>query len=509
MKIMTGKISCLLSILFFTALVAALAMVLYGFWAPLAATIQDTPVQLPVQPGPILEAILLFALLLILAVGLLLFALFAKRGQFIESRARFIHLAFFMLLAGIWLFFESQVPFLISSTRIAFRFSAYFSFYLMAVPFLLFIRDMCEHGETILNGLIVLFLLNFAFHFGYLWRHDFLFPESLIFVHSLMAISLLILILISGMEVFHYQNSEARGLLLALVFLGLFSAAGLLQYYLDPMADGVMMWTIGVVVFVLVLALDTMGRVFANYSKIKQFQTIADSIPNGLFRAKNDRHLTLIYANDAFFSTYGYRSAQEAEKAGFLWVDFAIDSQQQDKLWQLRQQYLAQGTYCFEIEARTHDVQGKVIWVLNRLEYQPDSDEICGAMMEITDRKNMETLLRIRAEQYRIAVAQSGKRIFRYDIKTKTLYHQHANAEMLSAESAVKNIPDIAVTRGIIAPESVDAYLHFYQMIQQGDKTGQAVVRMRDEEKSQYLWYHCDFTTIFDDGEQPQQSIIS
>ncbi|MEG0751181.1 MAG: diguanylate cyclase [Oscillospiraceae bacterium] len=420
-----------------------------------------------------------------------------------------MNLAIFILLSAIWLFLESGIPCIIVECRVEFRLMSYFSFYLMPIPLLFFVRDTCEHEKKLLNGIVSLFVVSFAVNFVWLLLRDFVFPPTLIVVHVLIAVSVLALVAVSCNEYLHYKNRGASGLLLGFAGFAVLTAAGLLEYYIGKTRGYVLLWTFALFGFMIIISTVAAQEIILSISKAKNFEIIADAIPSGIFRARNDEHLTITYANDEYYRIYGYKSEATAKQAGFLNADDTMTVEEKAKFDLIRKQNIENGIYHFETEMEERNTSGNVLWTLNNFVYEPETDELFGSMIDITDRKTIDEQLRMREEEYRIAVAQSEKYILRYDIETKTIHQQHSSAELFGLEDCIQNVPESVIDSGVIAPESITVYRKFYEAIQHGEKSGQATIRMMNVVTGKYAWYHEDFTTVFDDSGKPKHGIVS
>lgn len=116
--------------------------------------------------------------------------------------------------------------------------------------------------------------------------------------------------------------------------------------------------------------------------------------------------------------------------------------------------------------------------------------------------------LRISEETYRIAVEQSDKYLLRYDITTKTAYHDFDSRRLFNFPSVMQNMFERSLAAGIVAEESIQEYTNFYHAIEQGKEQGHTLVQLKTAQ-DQWRWIRGDFTTIFSNDHVPLQAIIS
>ncbi len=116
--------------------------------------------------------------------------------------------------------------------------------------------------------------------------------------------------------------------------------------------------------------------------------------------------------------------------------------------------------------------------------------------------------VRISEEEYRIAAKQTNKFIYRYDIKSHTASHDPTTGSIFEKEPKIENIPEEIIKRGIIEKGSINDFKKFFHDIENGRTSGSAVFRILNKEDS-WRWYKGEFTTIFNNNNEPAQSILS
>ncbi|MEG2314770.1 MAG: EAL domain-containing protein, partial [Clostridia bacterium] len=118
------------------------------------------------------------------------------------------------------------------------------------------------------------------------------------------------------------------------------------------------------------------------------------------------------------------------------------------------------------------------------------------------------TALRIREEEYRIAVRQSGKLVSRYDLLHHRAYFQPETAAFFGLSAELGFMPDSLLTMGVIAPQSAARYREFYQSLKSGVEAGSSIFCAFSTEHMP-VWLHADFTVIFGEQHRPEQAIVS
>ena len=114
--------------------------------------------------------------------------------------------------------------------------------------------------------------------------------------------------------------------------------------------------------------------------------------------------------------------------------------------------------------------------------------------------------LRISEEEYRLAQEMSGNIICRFVVAEKRLYLSPELAVALGLDEISEDVPYGPVRSGMIASESADAYIEFFEAILRGEKTGGVVFRHRYF--GQPGWMEAKSTTIFSDSGEPVKAVI-
>ncbi len=506
---MEEKRPCLLYLLF-AELATGIGCILYTLLCPNAPFLPNPAYGAGAQqlPDHAAVSIWVFAFLVFTAAILLAMAVLSKKNETNQNIASIVSLALFILLAAVWIFFENGVPSQYISNLLVLRLVSFFCFHLLPAPYLLFVKDLCGYGKRCFT---ILFYLLFGLYAGnsvWLVTHQLEYPHTLLLIHILIAVSLAASLWICVAELLRNQNYEARELLVGLIVLAVVSAVNLLLFYTEQDRD-YSLYIIGLVVLIFMISIGAIRRIALSFSKAKSFSAIAAAIPTGIFCAKNDEHMTLLYANESYYQMYGFSSEKEARQAGMTCADQMIADSEVPVANSARFTQIGQGERHIEIETRENDRWGKEIWVMNRLQYQPVSDEVIGSVIDITDRKHMEEELRIREEEYRVAVEQSDKYVFRYDIATKTAYLRPKTMEIFGLEAIVPDLPHSVAVRENLEEGSVQEFIQFFEDINRGEPSGEMNIHIKNALSPGYRWYHTVFTTIYGGDGKAISAIIS
>lgn len=201
--------------------------------------------------------------LVLLGLSMLTLYFMIHRGvrQVAVNVRSMVHLALFMLLTGVWVVFDSQL--LQPASHSAFvHLIAYLALYAMPIPFLLFWDEMLPRKTGLPLGLAVLFGINeMVFVVLYLIAPDK--AMSLLWVLHLMVLAATLLMLWRCIrDVRATRQSELRVALAGFYVLAVTVPCTLVCYYWFSGVNYAMVFSLGLVVFVMVLANATFRRLY-------------------------------------------------------------------------------------------------------------------------------------------------------------------------------------------------------------------------------------------------------
>ncbi|WP_417292128.1 diguanylate cyclase domain-containing protein [Desulfovibrio porci] len=254
-----------------------------------------------------------------------------------------------------------------------------------------------------------------------------------------------------------------------------------------------------------------LGREVALRERLKQrgrqLQGLMDALPCGICRVTADDSLSIIYANNYFYSMLNYTPGKAAERHLHS-VEAFIHPRDMKMVRSTIRENIAQGRTFFELEHRFFDSAGKVLWALIRCRLDPEEPGcLTCVLFDITSRKRMEEDLRLSEEKSRIAFRHTGKVMAVYDPVGHILFQSEEDAAVLGVPPAMPGVPESFVTNGIVAEESVESFLRFYHSMQRGIPSGETNVKLKIADR--FEWFSGRYTLIFDTEGNPRRSIIS
>ncbi|NCB62517.1 MAG: diguanylate cyclase [Clostridia bacterium] len=243
-------------------------------------------------------------------------------------------------------------------------------------------------------------------------------------------------------------------------------------------------------------------------SKSRELSHLMDSIPCGIAKVKTDEYLTLEFANEFFYHMFGYAPA-EAREAGFRSARFIVYPPDWRTVSQKIKENMARGSKRFELEHRCIKKSGEILWVLARCSRdEEERDAVTCAVLDITDRKQIEEQLRISEEENRIAARHTGNTIDIYEVSTRTLTQPQEDADILGIPAVITDMPWGMLRLDAVMEPSREDYIHLYESMNRGVPTGSAVFQMKGA-RGQTIWADVQYTMIFGEDGTPQRAVIS
>lgn len=165
----------------------------------------------------------------------------------------------------------------------------------------------------------------------------------------------------------------------------------------------------------------------------------------------------------------------------------------------------------YEQEFRAIGKDGGIVWIMEKARLIQDTDgapAYLSVYVDITQQKRMEESLRISEEEIKLAMAQMGKMVCRYDVATRTLTVPQTYAQLHELPEAISNMPANRRQYGVVDVESEAAFAEFYDAILRGEPNGCKDARLRCT-NGEWCWEHAEFVNIFDVDGAPVKAIIS
>ena len=245
-----------------------------------------------------------------------------------------------------------------------------------------------------------------------------------------------------------------------------------------------------------------------------QFQSVSDSIPGGIaaYACTSEQispaTLKQIYFSEGYCALFGYTREEYIESAAHDPVGNAFKEDVPGLVEQIARGH-RDGTP-IDYVYRIHVKGGKMKWVNirgNMSEKAAGTVIINVVLLDVTEKINAERQLLTSAEEFRLAVNDSGITICRYDIAKRTLSMSDGAVSKYGMKKTVTPFPESIIKNGEVAPGSLEAFTAFFDSILAGKPDGTALYQRKLN--GSWKWLEAHFSSVFSEDGKPESAVIS
>lgn len=161
-------------------------------------------------------------------------------------------------------------------------------------------------------------------------------------------------------------------------------------------------------------------------------------------------------------------------------------------------------------EYRVLKKDGTPMWVSDTtlLEHCPDGTPVFFSVLtDATRHKEDEERLRTREEEYRLAAAQSGRLVYRFNLSDAIMDIPEDVARSFGLPAKIEQVPDVFFAMESIAPECEEDCRGFFKAMLRGEPNGQVAVRTRLGPEGEYRWLLSKFTMVYSSAGRPVSAV--
>ena len=460
-----------------------------------------------------------------LLIGLIGFVALPFFRGFNETSRKGMYLASFAVLASLWIITSKGIQHLFGAHQFFWTQLEFVAAFTMVLPVLLYAYET-ETGRRfrlVLGGTAV---VNAAYFIVCTVLHctNVLHYCRTLLVSNILTFGSGIILLIFALSRRKSSDRSDRVFfsgMLILFFAGLFDLLRLNVFKYLPWLTSVSLPSVlplGLLFFMIYMLCSFVLNVSERQRKLitatVQAENLSEmfaSTPAGICLFRMEEGLPIIETNDTFYNIFGY-TKEEAERAGFHDLLFPLDEAGRARL-KMQDAFLlhARAPHTYEIELPIRKRGGEAAVILSKFFYRGNDDcRITANVIDITDRKRMEEDLRISEERYKLALAQSGKVFFFFDVPSRTMRLSDELAKLFGLPNEVADMPEGFLAHGLVEPESLSNYRQFYARIYAGEPSGDTVISCHiPTAPNEVLWYRVSFTSVFDAKGEPTSAVIT
>lgn len=235
---------------------------------------------------------------------------------------------------------------------------------------------------------------------------------------------------------------------------------------------------------------------------------LTENIPGGIIRCLNDEAFTLENINCGFLDMFGYNREEIRSVFRDQFVRMILP---QDRVTVMRRLSEAQeeGRAEVELEYRVRNKAGQVRAVLDRarfVESVSGKDMIYRMLVDITERKQQQTELRLSLERHQVILDQTTDVIFEWDLLTDTMSYSAKWETLFGYTPISKNITQKMPRSDNIHPDDMQTMRKMISSVLAGTPYLEHEFRIRDI-KGHFRWCRVRATVQYDEDDRPIKAI--
>jgi len=254
-----------------------------------------------------------------------------------------------------------------------------------------------------------------------------------------------------------------------------------------------------IVVVIMLFRLENEKRVTRAALELRK---ITNSIRAGLVHFTLEDNCKIIYASKGFYDLLGYEKNVAKVESKLSLLDF-IDPRDVHFLQNIKKQLDNETIRC-EVRMLTKDGNNLFMLMNGNSSYGKDGrNTISVVFVDITEQKQMQDLILLEGERYRIATELSKDVLFEYHIKTDEMIYTEKFRDLFGTNPVIPQFRNTCMMRrDLIHPDDWGIYLELCQELWEGKSIIEVEFRIKDK-LGEFIWCQLMGKTIYDDDKLP------
>lgn len=237
-----------------------------------------------------------------------------------------------------------------------------------------------------------------------------------------------------------------------------------------------------------------------------ELSKLTNSIHAGFVHFLPDDSCRIAYASKGFYELLGYtrKEAKDSNKNSI--IDFIY---YKDKEAFLEIVHNIKGS-AFNFEARMVKKDGSLIYCLingNDTHAKDTSQSVLAVIVDITEQKKMQEMLRMDRERYRIASELSHDVLFEYHIDSDVMVYTERYSDLFGRYPVISDyVKECSNRKEYIHPDDYGIFLEYCNALIKGKDFITAECRVKDR-NNRFIWCQMMGKTIYDEDNKPNRVI--
>ena len=234
---------------------------------------------------------------------------------------------------------------------------------------------------------------------------------------------------------------------------------------------------------------------------------IAQSRIGGIFKARISDGFPVLYANECYYQIHGYTQEEFRQELGNEAAklvypdDLPIVSAKIDQTIRKKKKNIT-------LKYRVIRRDGKISWLHASagLTYDSDGIVLSGMVINIDEWQIFEQQLEWSEKKFQIAIEQTKINVWEYDLQTRSILQTRKSYQFFGMAMTIPDVPHSMIANKVVHPNDAANYMELYEKLHRGEKTADAVVRLRATD-GKYYWEKINYTNIFDENGMPVRAV--
>lgn len=258
-----------------------------------------------------------------------------------------------------------------------------------------------------------------------------------------------------------------------------------------------------IVVIILLYRLENEKRITRAALELKK---ITNSVLAGLVHFTLEDDCKILHASQGFYDILGYNKNEIKEQSKDTLLDF-FDKADLSFVEEVKQQLKNDTIRC---EVRLLTKKGAILHMLmsgNCTTGRDGKHTLSVVFVDISEQKQMQEMILLEGERYRIATELSNDVLFEYDIKSDLMKYTEKYRDLFGIKPEIVDFKINYINRrDRIHPDDWGIYLEYCHQLAQGKSIIEAEYRIKNR-LGEFIWCQLMGKTIYDDNKKPLRVI--
>ncbi|MEG1049675.1 MAG: diguanylate cyclase, partial [Oscillospiraceae bacterium] len=233
-----------------------------------------------------------------------------------------------------------------------------------------------------------------------------------------------------------------------------------------------------------------------------KIEQITRAATGGVFQCRMDKTLTVVFANDGFYSFIRLSCEDFLSRHGNRLVELFSSEDVENILAVIAQQLKTEKSFSLDVRMGAPDSAPKWMWLNAEMLRDENGNLYLYCIFgDITTRKEEQEQLKAIQQRYQFVLNHTEDIIFEWDYKTKEMYQMGGLDANFSYRPTVHNFPEGLLQGDTnIHPDDVEIFLKNYHSYDNGAQTAYAEYRLHTK-SGIYYWCSSNSVGVFENGE--------